>query len=183
MRVGNLRQMRKYSTSVRKSYEEEGIGPGASAAARLDGVESRLAVPAIALGELVGVLVVESDRAVAFNHDDESLLERCGVVPRERDRDRPGSRARSPDGRPVAAGAVAAHPGAATAGCGTSRSTAASSSTATTSSSGVAGRILWSLLEQHLADGRIDFTNKEVRLDPRLELPEFRDNLESASSS
>ena len=72
---------------------EKGSGQGAKCTLPgLDGVESRLAVPAIALGELVGVLVVESDRAVAFNHDDEWLLERRGVVPRERDRDR--SRAR-----------------------------------------------------------------------------------------
>ncbi len=44
---------------------------------------------------------------------------------------------------------------------------------------GVAGRILWSLLEQHSASGRVDFTNKEIRLDPRLELPGFRDNLDT----
>jgi adenylate cyclase len=44
---------------------------------------------------------------------------------------------------------------------------------------GVAGKLLWSLLRQYSSEGRTEFTNREVRLDPTLDLPDFRDNFES----
>ncbi|GLH71095.1 hypothetical protein GETHPA_26280 [Geothrix rubra] len=44
---------------------------------------------------------------------------------------------------------------------------------------GVAGSILWALLRDHLALGRTDFTNRELRLDPRVRLPDVSDNLEA----
>lgn len=44
---------------------------------------------------------------------------------------------------------------------------------------GVAGAVLWTLLSDHAASGRCEFTNRELRLDPRVRLPDVADNLEA----
>ncbi len=181
MRLGSLRQMGKYSRAVRRTFEEHGhVGPGHEVPVPgLAGADSQVAVPAMVLGQLVGVLVVESTEPVAFDETDEALLT-------------------------VVAGIIA---GAVEIDFAQERAEAAEPSTTSTARppvtgndarlvrffpvdgsvfvdtdyliKGVAGRILWSLLRQYTNDGRDEFTNKEVRLDPTLELPEFRDNLES----
>ena len=52
---------------------------------------------------------------------------------------------------------------------------------------GVAGRILWALLGHHDREGRVDFTNREMRLDPTLDLPalsrQLREPLDPAEAA
>jgi adenylate cyclase len=181
LRIGNLRQMAKYSRSVRRSYEEA-AGPAQEIPMpALGRVQSRVAVPAMVLGQVVGVLTVESDQVVAFTAADEAVLSVVAAlvgqaIELERGQERAAASAEpagagSPEPEAVVGG-PAAHV----------RFYAADGSTFLDGDyliKGVAGRLLWSLVVQHEADGRVDFTNREVRLDPSLELPPHKDNFES----
>lgn len=179
--VGNLGQMAKYSRSVRREHEDRGgVRPGREVPMPgLPGAESRIVVPAMALGELVGVLVADSSGWAAFSAADERVLRAaCAMLAsavehiRALERDEDTAPSAPPPG-------PQAHPGADTLAV---RFFAVDGSTFFDSDymiKGVAGRILWTLLRHHAADGRTEFTNKELRLDPSLELPGFKDNLES----
>ena len=183
LRIGNLHQMNRYSRTVRRSYEGAGdLAPGHEIPVPdLPDAQSRLAVPALALGQLVGVLVVESTDPVAFTAADEATLTVvaslvASAVEAERSRDRTEledgrarpSRSRRPSRRAARRRA-----------CGSSRSTAARSSTATTSSRASPAASSGRCSGHHDREGRVEFSNREMRLDPSLDLPPFRDNFES----
>jgi predicted pyridoxine 5'-phosphate oxidase superfamily flavin-nucleotide-binding protein len=182
IRVGNLRQMAKYSNTVRRAFDAQaGIGPGQEVPMpELPEVQSRVAVPAVALGQVVGVLLVESNEPVAFTTADEAPLSIiASVVANAIEVER--ARSAADDAGAAGAAAPRAHV-AADARTTSVRFFGVDGSVFLDGDyliKGVAGRILWSLLGQYERDGRVDFTNKEVRLDPTLELPEFRDNLDS----
>jgi predicted pyridoxine 5'-phosphate oxidase superfamily flavin-nucleotide-binding protein len=179
IRVGNVRQSVKYGMSVRRAYESQGdINPGWEIEVPgLARAESQLAVPAIALGQVVGVLLVESHRPVRFTEADQANLSvLASVVANAIEAERLRERSEEPG---PAAGAAAARTIEATTHV---RFFAVDGSTFLGGEyliKGVAGRILWSLLGHYDREQRTEFTNKEVRLDPSLELPEFRDNLDS----
>ncbi len=44
---------------------------------------------------------------------------------------------------------------------------------------GIAGAIFWKLVNDHAETGRTEYSNKELRLDPRLRFPDINDNLEA----
>ena len=179
-RVDGISQLRKYSRSIRREYEESGVQPAREIPMPgLALAQSRIVVPAVALGELVGVLVAESERIAAFDAVDEHIL---GVAASlvanavgnargiDRDVDEPApAPVRTPEPAAATESVVV-------------RYFASDASTFFDGDyliKGVAGRILWSLLSQYVASGRTEFTNRELRLDPALELPGFKDNLES----
>lgn len=180
VRIGNQHQLRKYGSSIRRAFEASGeVGPGWEVPLPgAAGIESRLAVPAVALGQLVGVLQVDSRRTVAFGEADEAALTTVAALVATA-----VEACRSEERLAEARGAAAtAPPPPATAATAHVRFFAVDGSTFLDGDyliKGVAGRILWSLLRQHVAEGRVEFTNKEVRLDPTLDLPDFRDNFES----
>jgi adenylate cyclase len=180
MRIGSLRQMAKYSARVRQSYEDSGdVAPLAGAATialpGLPDAESRLAVPAVAYGQLVGVLLLESREVVAFGAADEAVLSvvatlLANAVERERTTED------SPASAPTDAVAGTEGPAAQLRFFDVDGSVFLDGDYLIR---GVAGRLLWSLVGQHEREGRVDFTHRELRLDPSLELPSFRDNLEN----
>src|SRR5690606_31652573 len=44
---------------------------------------------------------------------------------------------------------------------------------------GVAGAIFWKLVSEYARDARTEFTNRELRVDPAIRLPEVSENLEA----
>jgi predicted pyridoxine 5'-phosphate oxidase superfamily flavin-nucleotide-binding protein len=179
-RIGNLRQMAKYSASIRRGYVETGVAAGREIPMPgLHDAESRLVIPGVALGQLVGALVADSPSAVAFDAADEQVL---GVVTTLLAHAIEHVRALERDDEPAPPPDRVAPPPVDTGPPMTVRFFGLDGSTFLDGDyliKGVAGRILWTLLRQYSVDGRVDFTNKELRLDQSLEMPGFKDNLES----
>jgi hypothetical protein len=140
------------------------------------------------LGQLVGVVAIESEERLAFSSLDEALLAVVAtLVASAIEIDQAQERSVGEHNEDGSASARAAHAGrsvpiAEAEGLTRVRFFTVDGSVFLDGDyliKGVAGRILWVLLGHNQRDGRIEFTNREVRLDPSLELPELRDNLES----
>ncbi len=178
--VGNVGQMTKYTRSIRRSFEQTGdVGPGHEVPmVGLARPGSQLAVPALALGQLVGVVLVEHPDDERFMLSDAAMLTVVASIV--------ASTLQTLRAEVRNAGAFAVTPTSRPAPTGTAevriRHFVVDGSTFLDGEyliKGVAGRLLWSLLRQHREEGRTAFTNREVRLDPSLDLPDFRDNFES----
>lgn len=141
----------------------------------LTDAHSQIAVPVVDGERLLGVLYAESEHDAFFGHADEdalqvygrhlgALVSRIAALPDDEAAALPLPRVQ-PRGTPLAI-RYFAHDHSVFVDNGYLIK-------------GVAGSILWTLLNEHLASGRRDFCNRELRCDPRLPLPDFSDNLET----
>lgn len=137
---------------------------------------SQLAVPVMSVGKLLGVLFVESTNDMQFSYEDEDVLVavagHLGAA-----MDLMQSAPEAGDSQPAAlAPAPLAGPALQV------RRFVANDSIFINDTyliKGVAGAIFWKLANDFVKLGRTDFSNRELRLDGSLGLPDVIDNLEA----
>lgn len=137
---------------------------------------SQLAVPVLSVGRLLGVLFVESPLDLQFSFEDEDVL--VAVVGHL------GAAIQLMQSA-TEAGQVELPPTPAPTPIGTPlqvRHFRANDSifiNETYLIKGVAGAIFWKLVSDYVQQGRTEFSNRELRLDPTLGLPDVTDNLDA----
>ena len=148
--------------------------------------ESQLGVPLLVRGELVGVLCLESEIPYRFHEEDKATIELLGsylaiAIQNMQWQERSADAAAEPAAA-LGDTAPAAQPVPSAAAIHNVTYYAADECVLLDGEylvRGVPARILWRLLNVHQSTGRREFTNRELRLDKTLGLPEWKDNLES----
>lgn len=180
IRIGFTSSEYSYGRSIRDSIATHGDADTLECAIPLPGLpeaRSQLAVPIAAFDRLLGVLYVESVADLHFGYDDEDALvafaAQLGLaIHHHQQAEELG------DGLPAAEAAAAPVAGPPL----RVRHFAATDSVFLDDDyliKGVAGAILWALLTDFAERRRTSFTNKGLRVDPRIRLPGVSDNLEA----
>lgn len=180
IRIAHLASEYAYSRAIHEHLAAAGLGNRLETEIPFPGLaepHSQLSVPILAAGRLLGVLHVESAEPHRFGYDEEdslmSLASLLGasILALQQVADCPGEEgAALPLATPL--------PGAPL----TVRYYLANSSVFLGEDyliKGVAGAIFWRLLSLHVEERRSEFSNRELRIDPALKLPELDDNLEA----
>ncbi|BAV34912.1 histidine kinase [Sulfuricaulis limicola] len=180
IRIGYAAQEYLYSRAMRKGFERSTDGDALETEIPFPGLPdsaSQLAVPLTFGPRLLGVMYVESPQELRFTFEDEDvLIVLAGQLALAME-----LLSHSAEQHEEVA-AAAPRPPAAQGAPVTVRHFAADHSVFIDNDyliKGVAGAIFWKLLRDHVEAGRSDFTNRELRLDPALKLPDISDNLEA----
>jgi len=184
VRISHMTNAASYSHAVRSSMLETEPGLALDTEIPFPGLtepHSQLAVPIVSGGRLLGALFVESPMDMRFGFEDEdALVAIAGHLGAALDLLQTAS---EPAGASVPADTPAAPAASAATGTPlTVRHYLANNSVFVGDRyliKGVAGAILGKLLREYTQEGRSEFTNRELRLDPSIRLPDLSDNLEA----
>lgn len=177
IRVAGVDGDLRYGRAIRGAALAQGTGAAMAPEIPLPGLpdaQAQLALPLLAGDRLVGVLAVESRDPLAFDEWDETFL---GIVGNQI---AVGVDRMSADDEPAPPAAQAA-----AAAARPRRTFCLYRNDDCVFVDGeylvrnVPAKILWKVLRTHRTEGRTEFTNRELRLDPALGLPAIKDNLES----
>jgi len=165
------RSDRRSSSPVRITWSRRFRSPD------LPHLESQVVAPLVAHGELVGILCIQSGEAGRFQVDDERVMQ---IVGRHLAASMATLRNRPPAAHPAADLRRVPWPSAGV--TSTIKHYQSDDSIFVDDAyliKGIAGRILWKLLRIYDSEQRVQFTNREIRLDESLQLPDIKDNLEA----
>ena len=182
IRISGLIRGMLYAAAAKRRAAERGWRPQEEV--RLPGLEnpsSQLGVPLVVRSELVGVLCIESETAYRFHEEDKNTIELLGASLAIAIQN---MQLKDAEDEPLAAPAVVAPLSVAKAKRAGRVLTYYQSEEVVMIDGeylirSLPARILWRLLQSHQREGRAEFTNRELRLDKSLGLPDFKDNLET----
>ncbi|GAB2454526.1 hypothetical protein GCM10027082_00920 [Comamonas humi] len=180
VRISHFTTASLYSHTVRQALADSGGLPAGTDIPYpgLPQPQSQMAVPLLAAGRLLGVVFVESAQESRFGFEDEDVLVSLAthlattIALLQLGADAAGGPASAAHGGrpPAVQGLLRAH---------RYRSNHSVFLNGSYLIKGVAGAIFWKLLHEYLQRGRTDFTNRELRLDAAIGLPDVVDNLEA----
>ena len=193
IRISGLMRGMLYAFAMHKDAAEAARGLGTHKRGRIQvpglaNPESQLGVPLLVRGELVGVLTIESDVPYRFHEEDKASIELLGsylaiAVQNMQLQERSADATEPPvEPAPVRRAVKPARPAADTASRRDLVYYAADECILLDGEyliRSLPAKILWRLLTERQATGRQEFTNRELRLDKSLNLPDWKDNLES----
>jgi putative methionine-R-sulfoxide reductase with GAF domain len=180
VRVTNMALERVIARGVRSAVErrgEEGILEKEIPLPGLPDVRSQLVLPLLFRNRLLGVLCLQSAEPGRFLEADERVMQ---IVARHLAASMANAMAaESTEPKVAMLQASPAAPAATHAVVKHYRSDDSIFIDDTYLTKGIPGRLFWKLLQAFVGTGRATFTNKEIRLDASLGLPDIKDNLEA----
>ncbi len=189
IRISHFAAEYAYSRTMRAQWLAAGGSDGIETEIPLPGLaepQSQLAVPIVLGRRVVGVLYVESPQPACFSYDDEDALMAVATHLGATIAALQTAAEASEEPRVMAPPSVAPAPTPSM--MPTPQSPAVIRRYRVNDSvfidddyliKGVAGAIFWKLVNDVAAGRREEFTNRELRLDPTLKLPDIADNLEA----